>query len=212
MFPKGRLFPLSSAHISFILNEEFVLYLILGSSPHPPSRNIATTTMSPSMYKYQPIDFATDAIRLVRLFKGYFTDPIRCELWETWLHQVEGVPYEALSYTWGGSWKSAEITLNERALRVTENLYSALQHLRFEDRDRILWVDAICIDQDNEKERGHQVGQMRSIYQNAEQVIIWLGSSSNEIDLLMDLANQTSSYDDPGFEEFGSYKRLLAHE
>ncbi|KAF7557461.1 hypothetical protein G7Z17_g674 [Cylindrodendrum hubeiense] len=144
-------------------------------------------------YSYKPLDLATDAIRLVYLFKGFVTDPIRCELFETWLHEVEGVPYEALSYAWGGTWRPEEITLNGCTAKVTENLHTALQHLRSEHRDRVLWVDAICIDQDNEKERGHQVGQMKNIYANAEQVIIWLGRSNGSINLLMDSMNQVHS-------------------
>lgn len=66
----------------------------------------------------------------------------------------------------------------------------ALLALRQTDEDRLLWIDAICIDQDNDKEKGHQVGQMRQIYENAEQVLIWLGPSNRGIDSLMDLARR----------------------
>ncbi|KAH8887180.1 ankyrin [Thozetella sp. PMI_491] len=96
-------------------------------------------------YTYKPIDLATDAIRLVRLFKGD-TDVIRCEIFETFLHQI--------------------------------------------GRDRILWIDALCIDQKNPKEQGHQVGQMRYVYKYAEHVIIWLGWSTAETSLLMDMMNK----------------------
>jgi len=53
---------------------------------------------SATTYKYKHTDLATDAIRLVYLGRGCFTDPVECRLFETWLHEVEGVPYEALSY------------------------------------------------------------------------------------------------------------------
>ncbi|KAK3504442.1 heterokaryon incompatibility protein-domain-containing protein [Neurospora crassa] len=137
-------------------------------------------------YTYQRIDLATDAIRLVCLLKGREEDSVRCELFETFLHQVHGVPYEALSYCWGDSPQAYEITVNERKKHVNQNLHMALLALRQPDQDRLLWIDAICIDQDNHKEKGHQVGQMRQIYENAEQVLIWLGSSSCEIDSLLD--------------------------
>ncbi|KIM94611.1 hypothetical protein OIDMADRAFT_135754, partial [Oidiodendron maius Zn] len=143
--------------------------------------------MSQSVYTYTPIDLGTDGIRLVHLFKGRFTDPIQCELFETELHDV-GVPYEALSYTWGGTLKTAKVTLGECTLKITENLYDALQYLRWNDKDRILWIDAICINQDNKREQGHQVSQMKSIYKTAQRVIIWLGLSSYNIDRLMELA------------------------
>lgn len=143
-----------------------------------------------NQYKYRRIDLATDAIRLVRLLNGYLDDSIECELFETYLSQVEGVPYEALSYTWGDSPEKYEIFINGRKALVKENLHAALLALRQPDEDRLLWIDAICIDQDNHREKGHQVGQMRQIYENAEQVVIWLGPSNHEIDLLMNVARQ----------------------
>src|SRR5579859_2365609 len=68
---------------------------------------------------------------------------------------------------------------------ITQNLYLALHHLRFEDQDRILWIDAICIDQGNVEERGHQVRQMADIYKKAERVIIWLGPATHETNVVM---------------------------
>ncbi|KAG7147726.1 Heterokaryon incompatibility protein 6 like [Verticillium longisporum] len=50
--------------------------------------------------------------------------------------------------------------------------------------DIFLWVDAVCIDQEHHKERNHQVGQMKRIYENADNVIIWLGPGSHETDTL----------------------------
>lgn len=98
-------------------------------------------------YKYNRIDLATDAIRIVRLLKGEEGQPIKCEIFETYLHQVEGVPYEALSYVWGATKSADVICLDGCPFEVTENLYEALTHLRRPDEDRILWIDAICIDQ-----------------------------------------------------------------
>jgi hypothetical protein len=69
-------------------------------------------------------------------------------------------------------------------MAITENLCTALKHLRYPDRDRILWIDAICIDQENDKERGYQVQQMGSIYRKAEQVVVWLGRATPDTDLV----------------------------
>jgi hypothetical protein len=55
-----------------------------------------------AIYEYTSIDLEGPAFRLVRLFKGRSTDTIQCELFEAWLHDIEdGIPYEAVSYTWG---------------------------------------------------------------------------------------------------------------
>jgi hypothetical protein len=65
---------------------------------------------------------------------------------------------------------------------VTKNCEDALRRLRREDSERVLWVDAISINQQNEKEKGHQVSFMGPIYQHAAQVVIWLGDASETID------------------------------
>ncbi|KAK1778528.1 heterokaryon incompatibility protein-domain-containing protein [Copromyces sp. CBS 386.78] len=143
---------------------------------------------SVSYYQYQRIDLSTDAIRLVRLFSGYREEPIQCELVETFLHKVDGLPYEALSYAWGKSSDEHTIFINDQKALVGENLHMALLALRQQYEDRLLWIDAICIDQGNRKEKGHQVGQMRQIYEHAQKVLIWLGPSNPEIDLLMNMA------------------------
>jgi len=137
------------------------------------------------VFKYEPIDLEWPAFRLLRLLKGTGPD-IECELFQAWLHGDSAISYEALSYTWGGTELSEHIKTNERSLDVTVNLYLALQHLRYQNLDRILWVDAICIDQGNEKERGHQVQQMGDIYNQADSVIFWLGSATYETSVVMD--------------------------
>ena len=136
-------------------------------------------------FKYELIDLESPSFRLIRLFKGE-DGPIQCELFDAWLHDAEDiVEYEALSYTWGGIKKPYEVEVNGRRMSVTENLSLALRHLRYQYQDRILWIDAICINQDNDKERGHQVRQMASIYKRAERVIIWLGRATSETDLIL---------------------------
>lgn len=143
---------------------------------------------------YTQLDLGRDAIRLLRLEKGYSAEPLRCELIEAFLHEVDGMPYDALSYTWGDASARREITVNQQSFSITANLETALHALRLPHQDRLLWVDAICIDQASDAEKSHQVGQMRLVYKLAEQVIIWLGPSSEETDLLMSLAKTLDSH------------------
>jgi serine/threonine protein kinase len=139
------------------------------------------------MFLYPPINLDGPAARLLRLIRGQYMDAIECELFEASIDQSNnGIPYSALSYTWGSTQDLAAITVNGSIVDVTMNLYIALQHLRQEDEDRILWIDAICIDQKNLLERSHQVQHMGSIYKEAEQVVIWLGYGTKETDLVMD--------------------------
>jgi ankyrin repeat protein len=132
-------------------------------------------------FGYEPIDLEECSFRLLQLYQG--TDgPIECYLFDAMLDSI--VEYDALSYTWGCSEQPYEITINGSTMPVTINLSQALWDLRHPDKDRILWVDAICINQKDLKERGHQVQHMASIYKRAEQVIVWLGPSTPDTKLL----------------------------
>jgi hypothetical protein len=144
-----------------------------------------------ALYEYRQIDLDIPAIRLLRLLRGNLADDIYCHIFDGWLDQSGGgIPYDALSYTWGTTEKLAKLIVNGDIMYVTSNLYTALHHLRFEDEDRILWIDAICINQNNQQERRHQVQQMGRIYKAAERVVIWLGQGTKETDLVMDFMKQ----------------------
>jgi ankyrin repeat protein len=134
-------------------------------------------------FKYKPIDLEGHAFRLLRLLKGD-DDLIQCELFESKLAPPE-YGYAALSYTWGSESRPCEIIINGSKMTVTKNAYLALRDLRYQERDRFLWIDALCIDQDNREEREQQVKQMGSIYSTAERVVIWLGEATYDTNYVM---------------------------
>ena len=74
------------------------------------------------------------------------------------------------------------------AFSISRNLYLALKALRSEEKSRVLWVDAICINQDANQpdERNHQIPMMPSIYGDAQQVCVWLGDTSEDSDQAID--------------------------
>ena len=118
------------------------------------------------------------SFRLLRLYKGEGRN-IFYDLSEAFLHQRESaISYEALSYAWGSSETTDYIIVNGGKLPITANLFWALFHLRLRDEDRILWVDAVCINQNHHREKTHQVQQMGDIYKQADRVIFWLGPAT----------------------------------
>ncbi|KAL6900526.1 HET domain-containing protein [Trichoderma evansii] len=120
-------------------------------------------------YNYQPLDLDRPAIRLLTLHGGSDDDEIFCSLFQAELRERdETIPYDALSYTWGSPDLTERIIVDGCYLNVTSHLFVALRHLRYQDKDRILWIDAICINQGSKKERGHQVEQMSKIYKEAD--------------------------------------------
>jgi len=88
--------------------------------------------------------------------------------------------YEAVSYTWGTPHPRHMITCNGNPQGIGPSLYSLLLRLRLATEPRALWADAICIDQSNDIEKGHQVRLMQRIYLTAARVVIWLGEEPPE--------------------------------
>lgn len=88
--------------------------------------------------------------------------------------------YEALSYAWGEPVLDRTVQIGGTQFAVTANLLSILRALRYGDRVRRLWIDAISIDQHNVLERSHQVSRMNDIYSKASNVIVWLGEPRSD--------------------------------
>ncbi|KAH8765275.1 heterokaryon incompatibility protein-domain-containing protein [Hyaloscypha sp. PMI_1271] len=98
--------------------------------------------------------------------------------------------YAALSYTWGDARDTEMITVGPSSVPVTQNLYSALEHLRYDKTVRVIWIDALCIHQGDNEEKSWQVQLMREIYQRASFVTIWLGPADLTSDEVMDFLRQ----------------------
>ncbi|KAH8777179.1 heterokaryon incompatibility protein-domain-containing protein, partial [Hyaloscypha sp. PMI_1271] len=123
-------------------------------------------------FTYDVLSFE-DMIRLMVLEPGRKKGKMKCTLITTRL--VDAPNYEAISYVWGSSVKLGVIWCNGKKLEVTMNLYYALQTFRRRFRQRVLWADAICINQQDTTERSSQVRLMCSIFQRASGVLAWLG-------------------------------------
>jgi hypothetical protein len=129
-------------------------------------------------HRYTPLSTDCLEIRILRLLPDSDSDgPVCGELWHINLENDEHPEYDALSYTWGEtsimSAQKIEIDGNKNFL-VTPNACQALKDIRFLDKALMIWVDAICIDQENSIERGAQVQIMSKIYSNANTVRTWL--------------------------------------
>ena len=143
----------------------------------PTTANTPSTTPQHSTQTspYTAIDSEKGDIRLLELGPGSFDDTIVLTLLpQNLLHSAER-SYEALSYVWGDEICPLTALLNGIPVSVTTNLDCALRHLRFRLTTRILWVDALSMNQQDVQERNHQVRLMGQIYANASAVIVWLG-------------------------------------
>ncbi|KAH7323241.1 heterokaryon incompatibility protein-domain-containing protein [Stachybotrys elegans] len=154
------------------------------------------------MSLYEPLIEATDEVRLLKILPAQDCndDRVSCLMYKTLLPSIS-LKYAALSYVWGDPSVTEEIMVNGTLMAVTTNLANALRELRrraslqpvetrlaaelargqnpeamsediFEDLP--LWVDAICINQNDMSERNKQAPRMSHIYTNAANVIGWI--------------------------------------
>jgi hypothetical protein len=150
-------------------------------------------------FVYSPLAPEKHEIRLLRLLENDSTQPDSARLqWQpcdvdkacpdidliqcTIEHvSLDDRPeYTALSYTWGDASQLRPIIVDGSMVLVTVNLHQALKHLFSECH--VLWVDALCINQKDNKEKSWQVEQMRLVYQYAAKAMIWLGPASDDSD------------------------------
>lgn len=138
-------------------------------------RNRYTGDSSPlgnNGYTHTPLSDGPQTIRLLKLLKRRPFGTIHCNLKE---YKLEGAPdYEAISYAWGNAAKTEAIYIDSRAFSVSPRVNEILYLMSSYQDDRFLWIDSICINQKDDKERSNQVSLMKEIYRQASKVVIWL--------------------------------------
>jgi hypothetical protein len=154
---------------------------------------------SPVEYIHAPLDLKQGCcIRLIRLYSGRGDEKLFCEIVHVDLYDLP--VYEAISYTWAdehdGCVPSKTLYCPQKILRITINCDKILRRICKPDFSRIVWIDSVCIDQQNLKERNNQVSIMKRIYTSATQVLNYAGASSTHVNLLMDCVR--SKQDDTG--------------
>jgi hypothetical protein len=135
-----------------------------------------------SIYESVPL---TDrkAIRLVSIEPGEGEDDIHCTL--EVIRSNSAFKYSALSYRWGSPSDTVPIVLEGQTFQVTTNLEAALRQLRKPSTREVLWIDALCINQEDDKEKSFQVSLMGTIYKEAQSVHVWLGKEEDGSDRAM---------------------------
>ena len=136
-------------------------------------------------FTHKPFPDASNSIRLLQLHPGRSDEPLKTSLQ---IFSLEDRPeYDALSYMWGPKEPRHSIQVDNQSFLLRPNIYDFLLRLRFADRPRRLWLDAICIDQNNIEERGYQVSLMRDIYQRCRECLAWLGESKDRGDEVIEV-------------------------
>lgn len=156
----------------------------------------------PHRYIYTPLADSARCIRLLTLYPAGDNDdvdaPLQARLWP--VARTDAPRFDPVSYTWGqeeatsciwvedmGSDDLARATL--KCIPIRPNLEKLLKRLRPGTDGVPLWVDALCINQEDHREKGYQVGHMDEVYRG-RQVLIWLGDRSETSDVALDFIEE----------------------
>jgi len=139
-------------------------------------------------YTYEPLRLSRSIedtkVRLIELLPETKCKMIACNMH---CFSLSDCPqYVAISYTWGSPLVIKEMRINNKQFYVRENLWWCLYNMRTSQRWRFLWIDALCINQDDIPERNRQVPRISLIYTAAMTVVVWLGSATDESNLAID--------------------------
>lgn len=142
--------------------------------------NLSSPVEAIQAYVYQPIRQRTE-MRLFLLGPGDMEDPIRGNL--VTINVDDHNQYDAISYTWadenGDATKCFNALIGTACIPITRNCQAALKRVRSPYCVKSIWVDAICINQEKDEERGHQVNLMPHIYTRAKTTFVYVGESTD---------------------------------
>ncbi|KAI0852450.1 heterokaryon incompatibility protein-domain-containing protein [Daldinia vernicosa] len=130
-------------------------------------------------YQYPScLNSAVGGVRILEILPGTGDAPIECRLVVRNLYH-DDIP-EALSYVWGKAKSTKSILIDDNPFIVKKNLHGILRGLRRPDTTREIWIDAICINQSDFKEKTDQVQLMKEIYSRTKNTIVWLSGGHAE--------------------------------
>ena len=124
---------------------------------------------------YQPLDEARQEIRVLTVEPGEFEDELQCSLKVVSLLDTPMPKYETISYHWGHASRRSTLRLHGKSVQVPKSSLAAVRRMRLSSRKRLLWIDAICINQQDLHEKTWQVASMGRVYMNGAGNLIYLG-------------------------------------
>ena len=148
------------------------------------TQDVIQVQSSNAGFDYLALPDAATHIRLIQVCKAE-TDLLQCEI-TTW--PFASLPaYKAISYTWGDATSTETILLNNQLVTVRTNCEYALRQAYGHDGHKYVWIDSLCINQENKAEKSVQVAMMGQIYETAELVLACVGPHSGDSEYFMRL-------------------------
>lgn len=165
------------------------------------------STLQDAAFQYRPLDIAQKEIRLLEIVPDTtyaISGLVECRLRHVSLAEEPVQAYEAISYCWGDSNNKAEILLEGSSAAVPASAEEVLRRLRKPKESRLVWIDAVCINQNDIQERCSQIVLMTDIYHNSTRCMAYLApkrryqaAAVKQLDQIMwNFNNDKHSYED----------------
>ena len=182
-------------------------YLTAESDEQQTKQTKKYPTRKMNHHHYRPLDAELMEIRLITVEAGTGSGLLQCQLKCAFLSDDPTPEYETISYHWGDPNLRSQICLGGCNTFVPATAEQALRRVRLPDRRRVVWIDAVCINQQDPPERNSQVALMGQIYANTRKNLVWLGEDDDDDDIqdalrLMELVLHDAS------KETDDFKRL----
>ena len=177
--------PIAHAHVSpKVETQESSCEIEYRYGMEKTSGGVIVANLDRGLHRYRPLDSSGDEIRVLKLqplnaMSGRYGSK-NGDVEITLVHvRLEKSPaYSALSYRWGEDNEAETIIVDGHSVKISRTLKCALQEFRDSTETQMVWVDALCINQNDHKERNEQVSKMRQIYSHATNVVVWLGEGT----------------------------------
>jgi hypothetical protein len=143
-----------------------------------PSSHKSTSQAQLDPFRYTSIPIGHKTIRLLLIYPRPPEGAMKCALFQGPLSSAPR--YEAISYCWGSSDRDSEITVNGQSLMVPSSSLRVLKVRSSFWEPKLVWIDSVCIDQNNDAERSRQISFMKDIYGKASSLSIELLATPDE--------------------------------
>jgi len=142
---------------------------------------MSTPTAAGSLSPYEALPLSQGEIRVLEVAPASFGEPVECTIKRISLLDDPVPCYETISYCWGPPRNASTIMLDGHLVEVPASSEAAVRRMRLSDRPRVLWIDAICIDQSSTTERSAQVAFMATVYSTAKHNLVYLGEDDDDM-------------------------------
>jgi hypothetical protein len=168
---------LSAQQIIFWTNPRFHRLVFAIYHLHVSSSTSSEEVGCKRPYKFSPIPVRN--IRLLRILPDNHSAMVSCEFVDIPLEMAKARLYEAVSYVWGDENDRSQILVDGMVLSITTSAYKVIHRRRSRRKERLIWIDQVSINQEDQNEKSTQILMMRRIFEDAFLVTAWLGPSQH---------------------------------